>query len=902
MTANIEPTTVTNNPDTKKKSGILRYFLMPDIVPQAKELGRGGFGFLAYLIAYVYQGVRILPASHPYTNINNLGTFGLRDVVIAAANNVVFSKKNIDQILIFFAVLFGIAIMALQFISFIILMISGEAFAGGAAIPAGGLFDTQFPDEDIAFSMMREVFGIPNMFGALPNGVSAFHTALHGLFALYNMALLIVAVLVFLYYVIVVVAETAQTGTPFGQRFSHIYAPLRLVIAIGLLVPLPLAYGSNEPGFNGAQYITLYAAKLGSGFASTGWIAFNDSIATNPLGAEEVTLISPIGTPSVEGLVEFMAVAVACAEAYTTIDSTKTIEGRIIYTQPSGTVQQMPFSNQGFGTLSQRNNSKDIVIQFGSDDNSNPAEWTPYCGEITVPVNVPMGQGQLIPGGGMAFSAGEQGYLQWVYFNLVRQLWIDTDLRTWGLNAARAFYVREDANPMGTSYLPDVSAQDVKHSTYRQSLDATITSHYAQAAAVADYNFNVETRMRGWGGAGIWYNRIARINGAYTVATMNAPSLSKFPMVMEEVLEDRKNTDGSFPACEAYDPNLANNQTVNISTRNLTYARIMNDAYQYWTCDNADKSRNILIDAASTIFGLEGLVSIRETVTDSNGNVVQIHPLAKLSALGKGLVESAVRNMGMAAAASGLGGALSALGYQAGGQGFMAASSMFVSLGVIGLSIGFITFYILPFLPFIYFFFAVGGWVKGIFEAMVGAPLWALAHLRIDGDGIPGKMALNGYFLIFEIFIRPILTVFGLIGGMAIFSAMAIILNEIFDLVVSNASGVQLQPIHTADARSTIDVFFFTIVYAIILYMMALASFKMINLVPNSIIRWLGQNISAFNDNAGDPAGNLTSYAAIGGNQIGSKLAGGLTQGTQAIGSAGGAAARSMGLGVQPPA
>ena len=83
--------------------------------------------------------------------------------------------------------------------------------------------------------------------------------------------------------------------------------------------------------------------------------------------------------------------------------------------------------------------------------------------------------------------------------------------------------------------------------------------------------------------------------------------------------------------------------------------------------------------------------------------------------------------------------------------------------------------------------------------------------------------------------------------------------------------------------------------------MMALASFKMINLVPNSIIRWLGQNISAFNDNAGDPAGNLTSYAAIGGNQLGSKLAGGLTQGTQAIGAGVGGLGRMAGMGPQPP-
>ena len=41
--------------------------------------------------------------------------------------------------------------------------------------------------------------------------------------------------------------------------------------------------------------------------------------------------------------------------------------------------------------------------------------------------------------------------------------------------------------------------------------------------------------------------------------------------------------------------------------------------------------------------------------------------------------------------------------------------------------------------------------LRGMTELLVGAPLWALAHLRIDGNGLPGETASNGYFLIFEI-------------------------------------------------------------------------------------------------------------------------------------------------------
>ena len=896
MTAEIEPITNTKLNGEKKKFSFLRYLFMPAIVPQAKELSRGGFGFLAYLIAYVYQGVRILPANHPYVNINNLGTFGLRDVIATAANNVKFTKNNIDQILIFFAVLAGVIIMALQFISFIILIFSGEAFA--QTIPGTGLFDTAFPDTDIAFFMLREVFGIPDLFGPLEGGISGFHRGLHFLFNFYNLAILVVAILVFLYYVIVVVTETAATGTPFGQRFSHIYAPLRLVIAIGLLVPL-------NYGFNGAQYIALYAAKLGSGFATTGWIAFNDAIDGNPLGAEDTTLISPTKSPDINGLVEFMATVQACRQGYAvyTEGSSDPIEitANLAFKRDDRSIEFIPLSPESYNSLAVRSNAVDIKIQFGAFKKSSTGEedkWIPYCGEVTIPITVPLQAGNLSPGGNLFVASGTMGYPQYLYYNLVAALWADAELAAIGYNYACK---HENRCRVSGIFPPPTSKQTEIISGHRINIEAEIIRHYERAAMMSNFNFDEEIRRRGWGGAGIWYNRIAQINGGYVSATMNMASPSEFPIVMKDVQKQRRNSDGGYKACKAYEPNLANGDDVNLNGNNIKYAQIMNNSFQDWTCDNADTTRNFIIDVISAIFGLEGLISIRDTTTNTEGEIVQIHPLAKLSALGKGLVESAVTNIGMAMAASGVGGLLSGLGYQAGGQAFLAASSMFVSIGVIGLSIGFITFYILPFLPFIYFFFAVGGWVKGIFEAMVGAPLWALAHLRIDGDGIPGKMAMNGYFLIFEIFLRPILTVFGLLGGMATFSIMAAILNEVFDLVVLNTANLDLNADEAAFSRHTIDVFFFTIMYAIILYMMALASFKMINMVPNSIIRWLGQSISSFNDNAEDPANNLTSYAAIGGQQIGQKIAGGMTQGAQGAGALGGGLGRFAGFGNQNP-
>jgi conjugal transfer/type IV secretion protein DotA/TraY len=184
----------------------------------------------------------------------------------------------------------------------------------------------------------------------------------------------------------------------------------------------------------------------------------------------------------------------------------------------------------------------------------------------------------------------------------------------------------------------------------------------------------------------------------------------------------------------------------------------------------------------------------------------------------------------------------------------------------------------LPFLPFIYFFFAVGGWFKGIFEAMVGAPLWALAHIRIDGPGLAGQAAVTGYFMIFEIFLRPILIIFGLLASISIFAAMVSVLNQTWDLVTANLSGFDMKTENTTPStflnfvRGPIDEFFFTIIYTIVVYLMGMTSFKLVDIIPSNIMRWMGQAINTFSDQREDAGQTLSSTSMIGGQQAISQL------------------------------
>jgi len=145
---------------------------------------------------------------------------------------------------------------------------------------------------------------------------------------------------------------------------------------------------------------------------------------------------------------------------------------------------------------------------------------------------------------------------------------------------------------------------------------------------------------------------------------------------------------------------------------------------------------------------------------------------------------------------------------------------------------------------------------------MVAVPLWALAHLRIDGEGLPGRDASAGYMLLLGIFLRPILIVFGLLASILIFTATILVFHDIYDLVIANMAGhppLGHDPTATEieSYRGPVDQFFYTALYTIVVYMTGTSCFKMIDEVPNQIMRWIGFQVQTFQEGVGDPAGEL---------------------------------------------
>ncbi len=900
--------------------------LLPGVVPRLRTFATSGFSWLATLMAITYYSFRLLPAHHPYLNPANKGRFGVRHVVTEAYRHLVFKKENIDQVIIFSALSLGFLLLVMQFFYILLMFLFRPAMA--QAIDYFGLFATANPDYDIAFMLLDSVFGIPDLYGScvaqgIPCGPtspqtpppfpSPFHDGLHVLFFFYSLALLVVGVLILLYYVLIMVGETAQSGTPFGRRFDHIWAPIRLVVAIGLLVPINYGLGSG-------QYITLFAAKLGSGFATNGWLLYNRSLedaigwsALNGGGSGEYLIARP-STPTVSDVMQFMTLVRTCKVAYETLYKDKRgieIKPFLVKNPPPPTEVTGPNAPPWQDAVDFYNKG-DIVIRFGHDGNDagggGPPMYPgarggvePYCGEVTIHT-----KDQSFVG----TQTAQAGYYAWIM-----EMWLDDAYDDYAIRAncvqltpkPYAAAVGKDCDGVDfgagddPTKLPPNAWKTERAATEWDRVNTFIDQAYLDMVAQTDFAVSQDILDRGWGGAGIWYNKIAQWNGAFFASVKAVPTASLMPRVMEKIQNARRGADQNTNAEDRFEPYLNESRSVDFDIDGEEkIATVLSDVYKDWRTSKPTErveqqtQGNVIFDTLHFMFGLDGLYQMRDNDP--------VHPLAQLVAIGKSIIDGAIHNL-IISLAFAAGGGMTEMMEKHVGAALNAMSGIFVSLTTIGLSIGFVLYYVLPFMPFIYFYFAVGAWVKTIFEAMVGVPLWALAHLRVDGTGLPGDTAMNGYFLIFEIFVRPILTVFGLLAAMAIFSAMARTMHGLFPLVTQNLTGFDCRNcdpgINIAGSlefkRSVVDEFFFTLVYTILVWIMATSSFKLIDQIPNGILRWMGAGVPSFGDNAGDPADGLIQYAAFGGASVSQQVVGALQTGARTAGNVPGALGNLVG-------
>ncbi len=833
----------------------LKYSLLPGIIPRLRNLGFG-FPFLAIHMAVILGQFGLLSPLHPYLNPANAGRFSIRQVMVEAAKNLRPGFANIDQKIIFFLLLTIFVILAVQFL----IMFGMLSIATANAVSFTSMFSSPSPDFDLALVTLDRVFGIPGIFESCvstgvdcktmwPKGTpdpasfpTPFQTAFHGLLAFYSNAMLIVGLFILVYYFFALMGETAQTGTPFGKRFDNIYAPLRLVLCIALL--LPINYGLNL-----GQHITLHIANWGSGLASNGWKVFNTGLA-NALDLQSREMVAKPEIKDISNVLRFMVIAQTCRAGYKE-QYNKDIQPYLVRD-----VRNQTMSSTSYASALNFYDNNDVLIRFGFYDSQRPARYIRFSGRL------PPVCGELVIRSGNANQLGSDIVYDYYYRTILR-MWDSPQLQALGKALYYAYDLSDKTNPATVSgavpnwgsnpLVPDGAVFTAFKANWQSTFQAVVTA--ARNALVSSGEFVVDPKVAklGWAGAGIWFNKIAEKNGSFLSSIANIPEPVSFPQIMQDIQGVHRATDGTKTDVDnPYKLQLNSGGLINFASppeASIASALSLSWDQMITKAPPNDETGNIILDGITSIFGLQGLFSIR--------NNSDVHPFAQIVALGRSLIDHTILFL--------MGGGALVFGENfikgMGDKSVFSSgvlSSFLFSIASIGLAAGFFMFYVIPFLPFMYFFFALMKWTVIVFEAIVCVPVWALAHLRIDGEGLMGDPATTGYGQLLEVLLRPIMTIFGLLAAITIFSALVVTLNSIFDLVTSNITGFSSKDSNgnfsvtsVASYRGALDQFVFTVLYVVLVYMIGISSFKMIDLMPAAIFRWMDMDVKNIADNLG---------------------------------------------------
>lgn len=214
--------------------------------------------------------------------------------------------------------------------------------------------------------------------------------------------------------------------------------------------------------------------------------------------------------------------------------------------------------------------------------------------------------------------------------------------------------------------------------------------------------------------------------------------------------------------------------------------------------------------------------------------------------------------------------------------GLMAVSAQ--STAVIGIALAFFAQaamlgIFVPLIPFVIFAMGVLGWFMIVIEAMVAAPIVALGATIPEGNEIYGK-AIPALMLVANLFLRPMLMLFGLYGAVLLSGIVIIFFTQGFDLVFNRT----LLPPYSLP-----NVFYWTAVifmYAAFLSVIIQRCFSLIGHLPDRVLRWIGDTSSGMG--TGEEALGEMKGGARAGADMGASSASSGIQAEQKMGEAGG--------------
>ncbi len=777
----------------------MRYFLSPGfgqaMVPVIQSLR-----WIIPVVALILVDAGLIPRSHAAAQRAAAGQGSIGEVLAVAASNLKWRLDALPQIVMFASVVglltFGIGLVVI--------------LGFGAGTAAAQMTGSWFSADDIGSVWIRNIFGV--------SGASSLSgtTALAPMLTTYSLGCTALAMLVLVWQGMHKVFDTMATGSLLGRGTKQISAPVRLLMAFGLLIPI-------QGGYSAGQLVVIRAAEAGSALGTNIWAAF----ATNVLSGE-MPLVSP-NPPNLAKLATDILMQEVCRQGLN--------QERAQYIIARGGDPSVPFVNIVNESVTRDPGLWDMITSFSndpvvvgvrevyqeSDTQDDICGWVQFD-NATFETGEDIFDDWMTSGTAPSTNSGVAGA------QAIMNAHVATVHNARGRMAPEAARILSYMLPWGANYhaggSPNVNIGTMVTDFSRDLAQVVGTQILAMQGETVDQIGN-EVIAQGWIAAPTYFHRIARINASLMdatnmVAKSEGPKARRVSEHNQEVgaavgwLQSRidvflaQSGGGAPQTGEIHDlGNLSDSDLDDLEPGEGVSGRTEYDR---------DRDR---VDLGPNEF-LSRITPSRTIMFNFDSN----NPLAEMAALGHSLILAAMPFFVVGLVADVLPEILE-IGVDIDASAF---AGFLYMIGSMMLMAGLTLSYVLPLFPAVRFIFGILTWLIAVFEAVIAVPILALAHMKDDGQGLIGPLAQKGYFAVLQVFLRPTLMSFALVISLLCFNTIIGIFNQIFVPVLIEATG----------GLDLLEMVFASVFYIMCCYTLANASFKIIDMLPNEVMRWLG--------------------------------------------------------------
>ncbi|MGZ5198777.1 MAG: DotA/TraY family protein [Telluria sp.] len=631
---------------------------------------------------------------------------------------------------------------------------------------------------DVSVGILQQIFGpIVDVLvrGGDPNSLAQGSNVLATMFGYFNSGILVVASIIISYVAAVGAINTANDGEAMGKAWSSVWTPLRIVAGGAVLLP-------SASGYSFIQIFVLSLALWSVGFANTIYAAGMSMGLFKPDGIV-ASSYQPGTYFGMRDLAKQYLAASYCARSANAVYGG--IDGRPMiladFSAPDRTT-----------TIGGRSD----FTYYVKDRNgrTNLGAGAPICGTVSL--------SSYVAGHAYEDQSGTQAALDAMRADLttkkvsaaVRMMgdidaWVATmpgDITQTGWSAVQSSQlnaiVKKHEDQVAAQIAASVSGSDASASAVSRGLKA-----YAESLT-----------KEGWAMSAGWYQRIGLLRSKLSTITSEAvgnvthPSLSGLPSDARARLLINSVTTATetivrkaeLPANGYGGSNSSRLEDLltalpKSSQSDINVGSVANDVGQ-----KLSSVVNNMRSGAECL--ISGVNSTMQCATNAAiGGDSKVDAISRMKLTGDLLASYRLMFLGakfslntaMTATrvvASGIGG-VEVLGTKLDESGPLTdiwdwlQTEISPVLAEIAQYLGVLAFYfsvVLPSMPYAIFIITVVGWILGVIQTVIAAPLWAMMHMRPSQTFI-GSDA-QGYLLLLALFVRPALAVIGLFAAMLI--------------------------------------------------------------------------------------------------------------------------------------